>query len=103
MAFGAVLSARDAVVLNARGVTVTAWVSQVHDHPDDKRPNSTYDLVGELGLPIPNGTVYGSPHAHAVGDRVLIRYDPEVSRPRRPRTTSTSRRTLRSPGPWTPS
>ncbi|MFE5582598.1 hypothetical protein [Kitasatospora sp. NPDC056531] len=49
----------------------------MHDHPQDKHPNSTYDLVGELGLPIPNGTVYGGLHAHAVGDRLLIRYDPE--------------------------
>ncbi|MFH9350235.1 hypothetical protein [Kitasatospora sp. NPDC017646] len=76
-ALGEAISARDAVILNARGVTVTARVSQVHDHPQDKHPNSTYDLVGELGLPIPNGTVYGSLHAHAVGDRVLVRYDPE--------------------------
>ncbi|MFI9319855.1 hypothetical protein ACIGXI_08740 [Kitasatospora aureofaciens] len=76
-AIGEVVSARDAVILDARGVTVTARVAEVHDHPQDKHPNSTYDLVGELGLPIPNGTVYGNLHAHAVGDRLLIRYDPE--------------------------
>ncbi|MEU6966266.1 hypothetical protein AB0A71_00745 [Kitasatospora aureofaciens] len=76
-AIGEAVSARDAVILDARGVTVTARVAAVHDHPQDKHPNSTYDLVGELGLPIPNGTVYGNLHAHAVGDRVLVRYDPE--------------------------
>ncbi|MFJ9774118.1 hypothetical protein ACIRVF_23230 [Kitasatospora sp. NPDC101157] len=76
-AIGEAVSARDAVILDARGVTVTARVSAVHDHPQDKHPNSTYDLVGELGLPIPNGTVYGNLHAHAVGDRLLVRYDPE--------------------------
>ncbi|MFJ8473080.1 hypothetical protein [Kitasatospora sp. NPDC094011] len=76
-ALGEVISARDAVILNARGLTVTATVAEVHDHPHDKHPNSTYDLAGELGLPIPNGTVSGSLHAHAVGDRVVVRYDPK--------------------------
>ncbi|MER7843483.1 hypothetical protein ABTZ03_05970 [Kitasatospora sp. NPDC096077] len=76
-ALGEVISARDAVILNARGLTVTATVAEAHDHPGDKHPNSTYDLVGALGLPIPNGTVYGGLHSHAVGDRVVIRFDPE--------------------------
>jgi hypothetical protein len=76
-ALGEVIAARDAVILNARGITVTARVAQAHDHPHDKHPNSTYDLVGELGLPIPNATVSGGLNSHAVGDPVLIRYDPE--------------------------
>ncbi|MFJ9842331.1 hypothetical protein ACIRYZ_17965 [Kitasatospora sp. NPDC101155] len=76
-ALGEVLSARDAVILDSRGITVTARIAAAHDSPHDKHPNSTYDLVGELGLPIPNGTVYGGLHSHAVGDRMLIRYDPE--------------------------
>ncbi|MEV7935619.1 hypothetical protein AB0O82_05690 [Kitasatospora sp. NPDC088264] len=75
-ALGEVITARDAVVLNATGVTTSARITAAHDHPEAKHPDSTYDLADEWGMPIPNGTVYGGLHSHAVGDRLTVRYDP---------------------------
>ncbi|MFG3225399.1 hypothetical protein ACGF07_11565 [Kitasatospora sp. NPDC048194] len=76
MALGAVTSARDAMVLDASGVTATAWVSAAHDHPQGRHPDSAYDLVDGRGVPVPGGTVYAGLRSHAVGERLTVRYDP---------------------------
>ncbi|MFF2077637.1 hypothetical protein ACFVXG_23130 [Kitasatospora sp. NPDC058162] len=76
MTLGAVASARDAVILSTSGVTATARVTAAFDHPQGKRPDSTYDLADEHGVPIPNGMVAAGLRSHVVGDRLTVRYDP---------------------------
>ncbi|MER8102327.1 hypothetical protein [Kitasatospora sp. NPDC094016] len=75
-ALGEVIAARDAMILNATGVTTSARIAAAHDHPGAKHPDSTYDLAYEWGMPIPNGRVIAGFHSHAVGDRLTVRYDP---------------------------
>ncbi|MFG2842787.1 hypothetical protein ACGF12_06375 [Kitasatospora sp. NPDC048296] len=74
MALGTVASARDAMILNATGVTTDARITAAYDQPTGKHPSSEYELVDESGSPL--GRVFGGFHSHVVGDRVTVRYDP---------------------------